>query len=191
MEDTPLPVETAALVADLAGLPFSRRRYGRKRDEALLRATLGKHLYAQGLRATTGDPYRVDNVAGRAAALIFAQRDRTARGEVFERQHEAEFVEQALLEHETRDALTAKGLRGKKLDAAVRAAVEKAMDRVRGSYGRPSDEYPKAARFQVTPEATPLRVATPQEGADEEESALQEVQEHTGEPGKKYMVGSQ
>jgi hypothetical protein len=110
--------------------------------------------------------------------LIWAQRDRVTAGEDFERRHEAEFVEQALLEHEAREQLVAAGWRkGSKLDAEVVRLVELAKGDVRGSYGRPSDEYPAAARIDVET----WRIAPPavrvDDGAEEEAAELESAEQ--------------
>jgi hypothetical protein len=176
LDNRPIPPEAAPLVADIARLPFSHKRYQRAIGEALTRAQIGRHLHEQGLRGTARDPYRVNNVAGRAAALIWAQRDRVAAGEAFERRHDAELVEQALLEHEAREQLRADGWKGARLEAEVGRLVEITMREGRGSYGRPSDEYPTQARFAVDrarvvlERALPVRVEM-EEGLAEEEAA--------------------
>jgi len=172
LDERPIPPEAVPLVSDLARLPFSARRYQRVVDQALTSAHIGYRLAEQGIRPTAADPYKVNNVSRRAAALIWAQRDRVTAGEDFERVHDAELVEQALLEHEAREQLVAARWRnGPKLEAEVARLVELAMRGVRGSYGRPSDEYPTAARFDVGA----LRIALPpvrvDDGDAEQEAA--------------------
>jgi hypothetical protein len=172
LDNREIPPEAAPYVADIARLPFSARRYKRVVDQALTRAHIGYRLAEQGICATPADPHKVDNVAGRAAALIWAQRDRVTAGEDFERVHDAELVEQALLEHEARELLVEKGWRkGPKFDAEVTRLVELAMRDVRGSYGRPSDEYPTAPRFDVGRLRIALSPVRVDDGVAEQEAA--------------------
>lgn len=154
MLDTPIPPATAPLVADIARLPFSHRRYQRLQSRALLHSQLETMLCRAGYPNGERGGWVASNIAGRAADLIMAQRDRVEAGEAFTRAHDAELVHQAVLEHGVRAALRARGLRGPGLDAAVRARVETDMALVRGTWGRPSDEYPTGARI----EALALRV---------------------------------
>lgn len=181
LDNREIPPEAAPYVADIARLPFSARRYKRVVDQALTRAHIGYRLAEQGICATPADPHKVDNVAGRAAALIWAQRDRVTAGEDFERVHDAEFVEQALLEHEARELLVEKGWRkGTKSETEVARLVKIAMRDVRGSYGRPSDEYPAAARvvaesFRIAP--LDLRV---DDGAEAEAAELESAESARG-----------
>lgn len=157
--DGVVPPEAAALVADIARLPFSRRRYHRVIDRALLHSQIETMLSRAGLPNGERGGWVASNVAMAAAERIQSQRDRFAAGEVFERVHDAEIVHEAVLEHELRVALRRKGLRGVRLEQAVAARVTEEMQAVRGSYGRPSDEYPRAARFEVVlPRVAPAAV---------------------------------
>lgn len=162
----PVPPAAAPLVADLMALPCSHRRYQRKLDQAITRAQIGYHLAEQGLRGTARDPHRVDNVAGRAAELIWAQRDRVAAGETFERRHDADLVEQAVLEHEAREQLRARGLRGKRLEAAVVSTVARAIEDVWGSH-----ERPRALRVAVEGVRIAVEQVRVDDGGAEEEAA--------------------
>ena len=176
--DEPIPPEVAPLVADLARLPCSPRRYRRKLDQALTRSQIGQQLYEQGLRGTARDPHRVDNIAGRAAELIWAQRDRVAAGEVFERRHDAELVEQAVLEDEAREQLRARGLRGARVEAAVVATVARAMEGVWGTYGRP-----RALRVAVEGLRIAVDVVCDEEAAAEEAAEVEAAAEETAQKG--------
>lgn len=146
MLDEPLPPETAGLVADVAKVPFTSKRYQRAVDQAVTRSQVETMLCNAGYPDGVDGGWVADNIAGRAAALIWAQRDRVAAGEVFTRAHDAELVHQAVLEHGLREVYREKGLRGARLEEVVADRVEREMALVRGTWGRPSDEYPKAAR---------------------------------------------
>lgn len=170
LDSRPIPEEVRALVADVAALPFSAKRYDRAANQGLTTHFVQVTLAEQGVRGTDADPHRVNNIARRAAALIWAQRDRVEAGEAFERQHDAELVEQAVLEQEARDLLRSEGWRnGVKLDREIDRLVAIAMRDERGTYGRPSDEYPKDARIKVADfriaSAATVRV---DDGAEEE-----------------------
>lgn len=177
MLDTPIPPETAPLVADIARLPFSHRRFQRMVTRALLHSQLETMLCRAGHPNGERGGWVASNTAGRAADLIMAQRARVDAGEVFERAHDAELVHQAVLEHGVRAALRAKGLRGQRLDVAVRGRVEREMALVRGTWGRPSDEYPAAARIDVGA----LRVALPVRIDVDDEAALEAAEDEAAD----------
>jgi hypothetical protein len=172
--DGVVPPEAAPLVADIARLPFSSKRYQRVIDRALLHSQIETMLSRAGLPNGERGGWVASNVAMAAAERIQAQRDRVAAGEIFERVHDAEIVHEAVLEHELRVALRRKGLRGARLEQAVAARVAEEMQAVRGSYGRPSDEYPREMRIElVLPRVaapTPLRI-------EDEELAVTEAAE--------------
>lgn len=185
MLDTPIPAETAPLVADIARLPFSHRRHQRLQGRALLHSQLETMLCGAGYPNGERGSWVASNIAGAAADLIMAQRDRVEAGEAFERVHDAELVHQAVLEHGIRAALRAKGLRGQSLDVAVRARVEREMALARGTWGRPSDEYPTAARFDV--EA--LRVALPGRIDVDDEAVLEAAEDEAAEAPREGRAG--
>lgn len=153
--DAPMPAETATLVADIATLPLSPKRYQAALDRAVTRSQI-MYALAGAVLGSKDDPHKADNIAGIAAQKIWAQRDRVAAGEAFERRHDAKLVHEAVVEYEARATLK-RCLRGEALEAAVRAAVAREAERVRGLWGRPSDEYPRAARV----EAATLRIGLP------------------------------
>lgn len=168
--DTSMPPETAALVADIATLPFSAKRYRAVLDRAVTRSMIFYGLAKLPEMKPSLFPHKADNIAGVASKKIWAQRDRVAAGEVFERRHDAELVHEAIVEYETREALQGR-LRGAVLETAVQEAVAREAERVRGFWGRPSDEYRKAARVELRGlrvEALPVRLA---DGIAEEEAA--------------------
>lgn len=148
MLDEPLPVETAPLVADIARLPFSHRRYQRLQSRALLHSQIETMLCRAGYPNGERGGWVASNIAGRAADLIMAQRAQVEGGEASARAHDAELVHQAVLEHQHRTRLRGKGLRGPHLERVVAERTEADMVLVRGTWGRPSDEYPKEARIE-------------------------------------------
>lgn len=170
MLDEPLPIETTPLVADIAALPFSHRRYQRCIDVAVIRAQLETHLIGQGYPNGPAGKWVADNIAGVAAEKIQAQRDRIAAGDVFERRHDAEFVHEAIVEHEARQELKGR-LRGEPLETAIRDWVEREAERVRGRWGRPSDEYPRTARVELAGLRFEAPAARVDDSAAEEEAA--------------------
>lgn len=164
--DTPAPPETAAHVADVARLPFSMKRYQRVVDRALLHSKVETMLVQAGYPNGQQGRWVASNVAMVAAERIMVQRERVAGGETFNRRHDAELVHEAVLEHEAREQLRVEGWRGARLAAEVNRLVEVAMRDVRGTWGRPSDEYPKAVRIA----APTVRVAVSVQGDPEEDA---------------------
>lgn len=173
--DTPMPAAAAPLVADIARLPFSPKRYQRFVDRAVTASQLIYILARGGVRREADDERDpVRDIAAVAAERMQVQEDRRAAGEVFERVHDAEILHEAVLEHRARKALRRAGLRGQALERAVRARVEREMAPLRGSWGRPSDEYPRDARIEVTG----LRVAAP----EDEDAALEAAEDEAAVP---------
>ena len=119
-----VPAEAQSLVADIAALPFSARRYQRKLDVALTASFFVYDLARLGVRRETDDerdPQR--DIALVAAGRVKAEEER--RGEQLDAPERATLLLRAVLEHYARKKLTARGLRGAALERAVTAVVDR------------------------------------------------------------------
>lgn len=130
-------------------------------------------------------PHSTSRERGGACSSRTTDRSRRSapRGDVFERVHDAELVHEAVLEHETRAVLKSEGRRaGAALDAEVARVVEGAMREVRGSWGRPSDEYPKDARVELTGLRVILSGRVASENDDDHEAVTEAAEEEAAPP---------
>ena len=171
MLDDALPPETAPLVADIAALPFSARRYRRNIDRAVLASMLLGAVIDLGVRREADDKrYPVRDVAFLAACRIREEADR--RGvplDEVDARTKGEIVYRAALEHQTRKRLMRTGLRGGELERAVVTTVDRELAAIAS--------HQQQTRRLV---AAPLRVETTgpriDDGVAEDEAAEAEAE---------------
>jgi hypothetical protein len=156
-----VPEGARAIVADIAAIPFSARRYQRSIERALLASffvyDLGK-LGVQREADDARDPQR--DLAHLAAARVQVEEDR--RGEELSAVERAGILVRAVLEHYARKKLTAQGLRG----AALERAVTVVVDRQEASFAAEKGQRFAIAAARI--EVLELRVS---DGDAEEEAA--------------------
>lgn len=125
LDSRPIPEEARVLVADVAALPFSAKRYQRALDRALCASQLLGILAELGVRREADDqrdPQR--DIASLAARRIFEERDRLDVADLGGRRT-ADILWRCIFEHRARKRLARTGLKGAALERAVIAEADR------------------------------------------------------------------